>query len=301
MIIKFIQLLIISLLLCISLSAQNYEILFDTASASGWFGGDNRPCCGPRNIAVAQSVFIEESINLETFSFSFTNRFDSSSNPTGSGHEVTLRLHIRDIGGAILQTEDVVVPDTYDGGWVTWSNINFDIPDSGKYIFSTYLVGGYDSIEVNSGQACDQFAGYPGGERYTKNVINDSDAVSWDNWGLHSWDANFWLTGTINVNSIIDDENLPLQFDLGQNYPNPFNPSTKIKFAIPQNVKGELREVSLKVYDVLGNEIVTLINKELVAGEYEIEFYSQGLPSGVYLYTLQSGNYVETKKMILLR
>ena len=105
-------------------------------------------------------------------------------------------------------------------------------------------------------------------------------------------------------------------FILSQNYPNPFNPSTKIKFTIPAGLNplmgGDERGglVTLKVYDVLGNEIATLINEEKPAGEYEVEFNSHsGLPSGkvrnlpsrVYFYQLRSGNFVETKKMILLR
>jgi hypothetical protein len=94
---------------------------------------------------------------------------------------------------------------------------------------------------------------------------------------------------------------------LYQNYPNPFNPSTTIKFTIsdlPTDRQG-LRFTTLKVYDVLGNEIVTLVNKELPAGEYEVEFQSAigsgQLTSGIYFYQLKAGNFVETKKMILLK
>jgi hypothetical protein len=93
-------------------------------------------------------------------------------------------------------------------------------------------------------------------------------------------------------------------FELIQNYPNPFNPSTKIKYQIP-----ELSFVTLKVYDVLGNEIETLVNEEKPTGTYELTLYAEGLPSGVYFYQLRvtdpessSGQgFVETKKMILLK
>lgn len=96
------------------------------------------------------------------------------------------------------------------------------------------------------------------------------------------------------------------EFSLSQNYPNPFNPVTKIKYNIPQNVRRETGNVSLKIYDVLGREIATLVNEEKPAGEYEFEFNSlsvegRNLPSGVYLYQLKAGNFVETKKMILLK
>jgi len=88
---------------------------------------------------------------------------------------------------------------------------------------------------------------------------------------------------------------------LYNNYPNPFNPSTKIKFQIPNT-----EFVSLKVYDVLGKEIATLVDEEKAAGKYEIQFNShsgeiRNLPSGIYFYTLKAGQYSETKKMILLK
>ena len=83
-------------------------------------------------------------------------------------------------------------------------------------------------------------------------------------------------------------------FELYQNYPNPFNPVTKIKYEIPQSANA-----SLKVYDVLGNEIVTLINEEKPAGSYQIEFDGVDLPSGIYFYQLKSNSYINTKKMVL--
>jgi len=72
-----------------------------------------------------------------------------------------------------------------------------------------------------------------------------------------------------------------------QNYPNPFNPGTKIKFTIPQT-----GFTSLKVYDVLGNKVTTLVNEEKPAGEYEVEFSGNELTSGVYFYQLKAGNFI---------
>ena len=66
-------------------------------------------------------------------------------------------------------------------------------------------------------------------------------------------------------------------------------------------MRGEKQEVILKVYDILGKEVATLVNEEKPAGEYEVEFLATGLPSGIYFYQLQSGAFVETKKMILLK
>ena len=84
-------------------------------------------------------------------------------------------------------------------------------------------------------------------------------------------------------------------FKLSKNYPNPFNPSTKIKYSI-----SKLSFVTLKIYDVLGNEVITLVNKEKSAGSYEVEFSATNLPSGVYFYQLKTGSYIETKKMLLI-
>jgi hypothetical protein len=85
-------------------------------------------------------------------------------------------------------------------------------------------------------------------------------------------------------------------FNLWQNYPNPFNPVTKINYSIP-----EMSNVRIKVYDNLGNEVTTLVNKDQNAGIYNIEFDGKGLASGIYFYRLQAGDFIETKKMILLK
>jgi len=85
-------------------------------------------------------------------------------------------------------------------------------------------------------------------------------------------------------------------FNLEQNYPNPFNPGTKIKYSVPQT-----SQVQIKVYDVLGNVIETLVYEEKTLGTYELNWSAPNLPSGVYFYQLQAGSYVETKKMVLMK
>jgi C1A family cysteine protease len=105
------------------------------------------------------------------------------------------------------------------------------------------------------------------------------------------------FNGTYAYSEIVTVDNLaPNGFVLEQNYPNPFNPSTRIKYAMA--VK---QFVSLKVYDVLGNEVATLVNEEKPAGTYEVEFDANRLSAGVYYYTIVTDNFVETKKMILLK
>jgi hypothetical protein len=105
------------------------------------------------------------------------------------------------------------------------------------------------------------------------------------------------------VSGIDNEETLPTEFALEQNYPNPFNPSTKISWQSPVG-----SQQTIKIFDVLGNEITTLVDDYKPAGKYEVEFDASSLPSGVYFYQLkatpnggQAGGYLETKKMILLK
>jgi hypothetical protein len=94
--------------------------------------------------------------------------------------------------------------------------------------------------------------------------------------------------------SILDE--LPQSIQLYQNYPNPFNPATSIQYAIDSR-----QFVSLKVYDVLGNEVVTLVNEEKPAGNYQIDFIATDITSGIYFYKLRAGEFIKSKKMILFK
>ena len=110
----------------------------------------------------------------------------------------------------------------------------------------------------------------------------------------------FWIPGLKIVQPLIvsaeDEEFIPIKYSLKQNYPNPFNPSTKIEFSIQ-----DFGFVSLKVYDILGNEVTTLVNSEKPVGVYKVEWDATGIPSGVYFYQLKTEGFVETKKMILMK
>ena len=90
--------------------------------------------------------------------------------------------------------------------------------------------------------------------------------------------------------------NLPEKFSLMQNYPNPFNPETNIEFTIPQRT-----HVKLTIYDNLGREVYALVNDELPAGKYRTDFNAFSLSSGIYYYKLVTGNFTDTKKMILVK
>ncbi|MEE9448920.1 MAG: T9SS type A sorting domain-containing protein [Ignavibacteriaceae bacterium] len=127
------------------------------------------------------------------------------------------------------------------------------------------------------------------------------------NYVIDSMDVTFK-----NGNPVSSDDNHQklYTFNLEQNYPNPFNPTTTIRFTIPTSplnpspYQGEgqrERLITLKVYDVLGNEIATLANEELPAGSYEVDFNAASLPSGIYFYQLRTGSFIETKKMVLIK
>ena len=98
------------------------------------------------------------------------------------------------------------------------------------------------------------------------------------------------------VTTLNEENTVPSKFELMQNYPNPFNPSTSIEYSVPSN-----EYVLLKVYDLLGNEVNTLVNERQSAGNYEVNFDASNLASGIYFYRIQSGSFIQTKKLMLLK
>jgi len=138
---------------------------------------------------------------------------------------------------------------------------------------------------------------------------NGSANLSWLTtspfWGIYDADnSTLWNTGVFEdfPTSVEPVSDLPTNFDLSQNYPNPFNPSTKIRYTIPSisGIEGSV-PVTLKVYDILGNEVTTLVDEEKEAGIYEIEFTAANHASGIYIYRLHASGFSDTKKMVLLR
>ena len=135
----------------------------------------------------------------------------------------------------------------------------------------------------------------PGGTLYSVFTLNDSSS-----WAVG--DSGRIFSTITSPNSILNVSNsIPESFSLSQNYPNPFNPNTIINYAIPSNVKHQTSNVKLIIYNSLGKQITTLVNRKHNAGSYSIEFNGDGLPSGVYYYKLESGDFIETKRMVLLK
>ncbi len=98
------------------------------------------------------------------------------------------------------------------------------------------------------------------------------------------------------ITSVNAENGMPIEFSLFQNYPNPFNPTTTIKFSIPED-----ETITLKIFNILGQEVSTLLNKNMKSGLHEVEFDASSLSSGIYFYSLTAGKYAETKKLLLLK
>jgi hypothetical protein len=183
------------------------------------------------------------------------------------------------------------------------------------HTYSVYAidVDGDDDIDVLSASFGDnKLAWYEndGNENFTAHIITNSAdgavsvyAIDVDNDGdmdvlSASWSDNIiaWYENLIisDVESISSE--IPIEYALSQNYPNPFNPLTTIRFSI-----AEESNVSITVSNSLGEEIETFLNERMNAGSYEISFDADLLPSGIYFYTLTARNFIETKKMILLK
>ena len=104
------------------------------------------------------------------------------------------------------------------------------------------------------------------------------------------------FNGVFSYSDIVEVEFVPENYSLSQNYPNPFNPSTSISFTLTKSTF-----VTLKIFNILGNEITTLVNQIVPSGKHEIKFDANNLPSGVYLYTITAGDFIDTKKMLLTK
>ena len=124
--------------------------------------------------------------------------------------------------------------------------------------------------------------------------------VNGNNWASAA-EINIIVEG--NITSADEPSDVPTSFSLSQNYPNPFNPSTTIRYQIPvvDALSPAEVHVTLKIYDLLGKEVATLVNEEKSTGTYTIKFDGSKLSSGVYFYRLQAGNFISTKKLVLLR
>lgn len=156
-------------------------------------------------------------------------------------------------------------PKTFSGGSVSWT-FNFT---AANQVYTDTIFSAGNSVNgdgFNNSQDRWNF-----GQRFVVHVIDQVSSVEGNNFVVNN-------------------------FKLDQNYPNPFNPSTMISYSIPQS-----SFVTLKVYDIIGNEVVTLVNETKSAGKYDVSFEASNLSNGVYLYSIKTNNFTSTKKMILMK
>lgn len=155
---------------------------------------------------------------------------------------------------------------------------NFKLSKSGEYIaiVDTNGVTVMDSLSFGAQKTDTSYGRYP-------------DAAA-------SWQFMFPTPGSANVVTSIKEEYIPIEFSLSQNYPNPFNPTTKIEYSIPKT-----GFVKLKIYNLLGKEVATIVNQSQAAGKYSVNFNAGFLSSGLYFYKIQVGNYFLIKKMLLMK
>ena len=183
-----------------------------------------------------------------------------------------------------------ITNDIISSGWRYYANSIYPLSldkisprDSSAVAFLTYFNGPDVAgirAEANNYRIIYMTAGL---EQVTEQAIRDTIAARSIRWLIND-----------GVSGIDNTSDIPLEYRLEQNYPNPFNPSTKISFSIP-----EKSFITLKVYDILGNEVASLLNEEKPAGYYNLDFNASRLSSGVYFYKLKSNGIVQTRKMIL--
>jgi photosystem II stability/assembly factor-like uncharacterized protein len=187
-------------------------------------------------------------------------------------------------------------------GGVSWNNISSNLPDSPTNDVLIYYPGSSTSILLaamdigvfmtsNYGASWVELSdGLPNTVAMHLDYNQTANKVRIGTHGRGVWETSI-VVGIVNYNN-----EMPDRFSLGQNYPNPFNPSTLIKFAIPAS-----SYVTLKVYDMLGKEVRTLVNGQLNTGIYEARFDSDGLSSGLYFYRIEAGDFADVKKMVLVK
>ena len=227
-----------------------------------------------------------------------------------------------------LSSNDLPQSDLNLGSWMdtNYVQFNYSIPSinvGDSLIHDVYLykvnsvIKGRLTLNGQGSGMMDIFA-YSRDTGYVRTVTNDSGYFEFrvtnkisdyeiyagqvpqgfvnDSLFVHAGDstANLDLKAVTSVK--ISNGNIPKDYSLQQNYPNPFNPSTVVKYQIPES-----GYISLKVYDILGNEVETLVNQTKNAGSYEIKFDGSNLSSGIYFYQLRTKNYTATKKFMLLK
>jgi Tol biopolymer transport system component len=189
-------------------------------------------------------------------------------------------------------TATLVFYAAYDPAWLAESNLKLQISTNGGSNWTECWSAADDGGVMNWRKITVDLSAYAGNSNLKlgwEYVGNNGNSIGLD--GIK-------LTGVAGALKVNDNKNIPIKFSISQNYPNPFNPTTTINYSIPKPCI-----VTLKVYDILGREAATLVNEQKNAGNYSVQFAagSKQLASGIYIYRIQAGNFVDSKKLILMK
>ncbi len=215
--------------------------------------------------------FRNDGVDIEKCSDAITNGYNVGW--TGSGEYLTFTITVQQDGKYNIAAR-LAAPNT--GG-----SIGVGVDGGPLTVASVLATGGYQSWGTQSIGKYDLTAG--------THVLKTA-------FFFGGFNVNYFDIAYVGAMSVNDEQTLPKQYALEQNYPNPFNPTTKITYAIQSSAN-----VSLTVYDLLGKQIATVVNKKQESGNYSVYFDASNVPSGVYYYELRAGNFIETKKMIVLK
>jgi hypothetical protein len=320
----------------IGCSIPNVDLDNSTHAAGTGYAGDQN-ACGPA-AASNSLMWLSQSFPSISIPFSHRDLLDSLSKYMGrqpnsgvnietfiqgklnfiKAHNLPIQIKFQsqDKSGNVNASGGTYAKNLNDGKYPTWDFLKSEVADSEDVeLFYRWFDG-----EKWRGHVVTVTGVYETGDgkksigikhdvnqRDTGGTVQEYPGITVDGFGrmvLHRHGAKRYVSHVVSespgqpfITSVFpDDMNKPSEFRLEQNYPNPFNPSTTIRYSIPTS-----EFISLKVYDVLGNEVVTLIDEFRDAGNYEVEFRAANLASGIYLYKIKSGSFIETKKMLLLR
>lgn len=277
--------------------ALTYETPYDNYSSDLWVTNENLFELGSRTVySIAEYLQISNPRRylMDNSMASISGNYTTSTSGLEFFGDDFIELDPNDINASATFTSEVLPKGRYDvAGW--WSTV--------ANVFET-------KVEINSGGIIYQdttIQHLNGGQwNYLKTIELSSD-------GIISIKLNSNTSGKVVADAFrlqyvgtvtsVEDEIIPNEFVLYQNFPNPFNPTTTIKYSIPF---GEANFVTttntiLKVYDILGKEVITLVDAYKSGGIYEVSFDASDFASGTYIYRLQVGNYTETKKMLFIK
>ncbi|MBV6478288.1 MAG: hypothetical protein HGGPFJEG_01038 [Ignavibacteria bacterium] len=251
------------------------------------------------------AVYMSFMIRIDSLPSTMTQGYCISFNPISGGTSLNTRLYIKRLTGntfnfGVYKSNSTSFSSSVFNSNVTYlavlkySFVNGNNNDSAKlYIFNSAVPSNEPSTPTAFRTDSIDYSGQ--NRVYISNNYAQSGlrgcSIKLD--GIRI--GNSWSTSILSSVNLLSSE-IPQSFSLRQNYPNPFNPSTKIAFDIP-----EKSQVKLAVFDVLGNEVKTLVNEIQQAGSYEVDFTSTGLPSGIYFYRLETKNNIISKSMILVK